>query len=219
MENTKILVLENDHKEIPSWLSSALGKRVYDVWYDFSMSFHWDREGSFERLKNLDKDVLLVTTPSFAGQDNQFSGYLLLFSKLKDMGISVNLAIMYTESFYVYLLKFLSDEQGALKKENNHRLLKEVLDFHTVYEIPFIDYVPHDLSDMTPITYARLMQNYIETHRKLNPTEFVYKDGNTYPAYRIDYKYPVGESEVTLMVPDDYNNNTKLKDLTWKQPR
>lgn len=205
-----IYVLENDPKEIPSWLVNSLGDRDYAIWYDFNISFHWDSEAAFKKLASFKVDDLLVTSPSFVGADNSFSSYLLLFYKLKEMGVKLRLAVLYTEeSFYTYLLNFLSAESNYLKKEENIRKVKEILEFHVLYEIPYINYCASDLSEMVHISSEKIFTDYVETHRRLECTKFIYND-KIYPAYYIHYKTPIGDSEIVLYIEEDPKQTTLL---------
>lgn len=164
MAYDKILVVENDMKEVPYILNKILNKvdLPIDYWFNFNYSFYHSSVESFKRLNKLNEKTLIVSNPSFVGEDNQLSRYITLFLKLKELNIKLNFAIIYPENFYMYLLNFLSNEQNYMKKENNHRMIKEILDFHLIYEIPYGDLREELISQSSIITYESLMDNYIK---------------------------------------------------------
>lgn len=209
-EYKDILVLENDIKEVPYILERALNKEQVPIeyWYNFNYSFYHNSSENFLRLKNLSLDTLVVTNPSFVGADNQFSGYLNLFLKMKEHGIKLDIAIIYYPNFFTYLLRYLANEQNYMKKENNHRMIKEVLDYHNVYEFS------NTISDSVKITYESLMEYYIETHKKLNITNCRIKaTGEVYPAYFVYYADTLNGSFINLYIENEYNNKFTFDEI------
>lgn len=215
MAYDKILVVENDMKEVPYVLEKILSKvdLPIEYWFNFNYSFHHSSAENFKRLANLNGKTLIVSNPSFVGADNQFSRYINLFLKLKELNIRLYFAVIYPENFYMYLLKFLSDEQNHMKKENNHRMIKEILDFHVVYEIPYGDLSEELISQSKHITYNSLMDNYIETHRKYPDKIKIKESGEIYDAYFISFGNTLEDTYITLKIPDDYNNKFKLTEI------
>lgn len=219
----KILVFENDSERIGlpvaiDYIEKA-ENRNFEVWWDFSSSFHWDREAAFKRLSEINNETLVLSNPSFVGPGNSFSGYLGLFLKMKELGIKLNLAITYyPDSFFMYLLKFLYEEQNYLKKENNHRMLKEVLDYHNIYEIDMSNIIGNSngviSNSYRSITWQHLMFYYYETHRKNRAKLRIRATGEIYDAYYVNYHADtIDDMYITLMIPDDYNNKYKLTEL------
>lgn len=211
MKNYKnILVQENDSKEIPCYLQNVLRKETVDInyWYDFSMSFYRNNDGSFKRLHNVTSDTLMISAPSFVGLGNEFEGYLMLFLKLKELGTRVTLAIIYTDNFFVMLLNFLT-MGNALKKKNNHELLKEVLPFHTIYEIKYTGMSNDSLSDVTHITYELLMAYFYETKMMVK----VVATGEIYEVYRVYYVDPVENTDIVLRIESNPNNKFKPEEI------
>lgn len=210
----KILVFENDSNELSYLANQVLREETVPVenWFDFNSSFYHNKEENFKRLAAIDKDTLIVSNPSFVGAENQFTGYLYLFLKLKDLNIKLDIAIVYHESFLVYLLKFLSEESNYLKKESNHKLLREVLDFHTVYEI---DNKTYNIKESFQLTYERLMKHYVESHRKLAPTKFrVNETGAEYTVAYVYYHKELADTKIVLLIPDNYSNEFSFDQLT-----
>jgi hypothetical protein len=214
----KILVLENDSNIVPSYLSNVLNKEQVNIeyWYDFSISFHWDEEKAFKRLMSVSDDTLLVCSPSFVGAGNSFDGYLMVFLKLKDLGKNINIAVLYPDNFYVYLLKFLSDHNtNTLKRKNNLRILKEVLDFHNLYEITYSTKFDENINESVHITFDYLMLNYFETNKQVGKTKCkIISTGEEFEVYSIYYKDPLEESEIVLYIEDKPNNKYSLKEIT-----
>ena len=212
----KILVVENDNKEVPFILNKILNKvnlpNEIEYWFNFNYSFYHNSEENFKKLAKLDENVLIVSNPSFVGADNLLERYINLFLKLKELNIKLNFAILYPDNFYLYLLKFLSSEQNYTKKENNHRMIKEILDYHTIYEVPYSDLNEELISQSSIITYESLMSNYIETHRKCPDKFRVKKTDEVYDAYMLYFgnKNKLEDIEITLKIPNDYNNKFKL---------
>lgn len=210
MAYRNILVVENDIKEIPLALKYKLKNIEVPVeyWYNFKYSFHFNSEENYNRLENTQNtNTLLVSNPSFVGVDNRFEHYVILFLKLKELNIKLNFAVLYTDNFYMYLLKFLANESNITKKENNHKMLKEILDFHIIYEID------NEISDAKHITYESLIENYIETHRRKPDQIKIKETGEIYDAYYINYSETIEESYITLKIPNDYNNQFKLNEI------
>ena len=217
MDYDKILVVENDNKEVPFVLEKILNKvdLPIDYWFNFNYSFYHNSAENFKRLAKLNEKTLIVSNPSFVGADNLLERYINLFLKLKELNIRLSFAIIYPDNFYMYLLKFLTKEQSYMKKENNHRMIKELLDFHIIYEIPYGDLSEELISQSSIITYDSLMDNYIETHRKY-PDKFKVKEtGEIYEAYFISFgeSKTIEDIEVTLKIPNDYNNKFKLTEI------
>jgi len=224
----KILVIENDSVEISYLAQFAIKneKVAIEKWLNFNNSFVHNKEENFKRLANL-KDTLVVANPSFVGADNQFGSYLLLFYKLKELGIKLDIAIIYNESFRVYLLNFLvNSNNNASKKTSNMQLLKDVLEFHNIYEIIHDVYdAKNTIVDNTIeessiiISWQSLMYDYVETDRHLGRTKFKIKTtGEIYEAYYINYKETdyvnsMRSSNVTLFIEDQPNNSFKLSEL------
>lgn len=211
-----ILVLENDPKEIPSWLKTVLDKEqvCIDTWFDFNISFHWDKAKAFGRLLSLTHETLLVSTPSFAGDGNSFEHYLSLFLKLKDLDKKINLAILYPDNFYILLLKFVSADSNALKKQNNLERIKEVLDFHSIYEINYSASSKDNLQDNVHITFDYLMENYFETHQKLGRTKvMIIETSEVFEVYYVYYHESIEKTELVLYIESDPNNKYKLNQI------
>jgi hypothetical protein len=213
----QILVLENDteHMGLPSVVSDLLKNEPYktDIWFNFSYSFYNKKEENFKRLSEISEDTLLVSYPSFVGLDNQFDKYLLLFFQLKTMNIKIDINIIFYEDFEIFLLKFLSEEKTYLKKERNHEILKEILDFHNIYVSPYLSNVSFKESAKL-ITYDNLMFNYYETHRKLEVTKCKVKStGEIYDAYYILYYKNFKETKITLKIEGDFNNSYRLDEI------
>ena len=210
-----ILVVENDIKETPYILNKILSKvdLPIDYWFNFNYSFYHNSEENFKRLASLNEKTLIVSNPSFVGADNLLERYINLFLKLKELNIKLNFAIIYPDNFYMYLLQFLSKEDNYMKKENNHRMIKEILDFHLIYEIPYGDLDEELISQSRIITYDSLMDNYIETHRKYPDRIKVKESGEIYDAYYVYYENTLEESEISLIIPNDYNNKFKLTEI------
>jgi hypothetical protein len=176
-EYKDIIVLENDieHIGLNRFLGMVLKNETVnvDMFWDFSSTFHYEREKSFERLKAINSDTLVLTNPSFVGSDNSFSGYLGLFLLLKQMNIKLDVAIIYYDGFFKYLIDFMYGESNYLKNQNNHRMLQEVLEFHTIYEIDFNNVNLNNgtiKNSSKLITWDNLNSYYFETHRKLPKT-------------------------------------------------
>lgn len=218
----KILVFENDSEfqGLPYTLKliQKAESIKFDAWYDFSVSFQRNQEDAFKRLSEIDTNTLCLSAPSFVGPGNSFGGYLGLFLELKELGIKLDLAITYyPDGFFTYLLKFLYDEQNYMKKQNNHRMLQEVLDFHNIYEIDMdnINLNDGNISNSHElITWENLMKYYFETHRKLERSKVrVRNTGEIYETHYVYVNKNIDELEITLMIPDDYNNKYKLTEL------
>lgn len=215
-----ILVFENDmeFQGLPSIVKTLLKNEIveYDVWFNFNYSFYHNSVENYDRLSKLNNDTLIVTYPSFVGADNQFNKYIGLFLKLKQMNIKLNIAIMYSSNFYVYLLNFLSNEENYLKKENNHGQLKNILEFHNIYNIDI-----KTLHDKKPIydkieliTYDKLIESYFETHRKLKITKCkVISTNEIYDAYSIHYYENFEETTITLKIENNSNNSFHLNEI------
>ena len=208
----RILVFENDleHQGLPRQLKTLLNKEdvSYDVWYNFNYSFYRSAEENFKHLSELPEDTLVVTEPSFVGADNQFSRYINLFLKLKELNIKLNIAILYSSDFFVYLLKHLSIETRYMKKEVNHKQLKEILDFHSIYKIE------SDIGTSILIDYDKLLESYFETHRKLGKTKVRVKaTGEIYNVQYIYYGDNFDSIHLTLEIENDYNNSFKLNEI------
>lgn len=173
----KILVFENDSEHIgKNHFIKGIEKNetiTFDMWWDFAMSFYWDSEKAFQRLKDIDSDTLVLSNPSFAGPGNSFSGYLNLFLKMKEMNIKLDMAVIYYNGFFNKLLHFLYSEQSYLKLQNNHRMLQEVLEFHNIYEIEYenVNLNRGNIKNSSKlITWESLAKYYFETHRRLDKT-------------------------------------------------
>lgn len=207
----KILVFENDIEQqgLPRQLKTLLKKEDVptEVWYNFNYSFYHSSEDNFKRLSKL-SDTLVVTMPSFVGADNQFSRYINLFLKLKELNIKLNIAILYSSDFFVYLLKHLSSGSSYMKKEVNHKQLKEILDFHSIYKIE------SDIGTSILIDYDKLLESYFETHRKLEKTKVRVKaTGEIYNVQYIYYGDDFDSIDLTLEIENDYNNSFKLNEI------
>jgi hypothetical protein len=213
----KILVLENDSKNVPGHLRNVLDRETVDIeyWYDFHMSFHWDKQKAFDRLMNLDSDTLLVCAPSFAGPDNSFDSYLMIFLKLKDAGKHVDIAVIYPDCFQTYLLQFLSNSyNNALSRKNNLEMLKEVLDFHSLHEITYSMKLEDGLHNTVHITNELLMQDYLETSSKLGRSKCeILETGEVFEVYSVYYSNPICDTEVSLYIEERPNNKYTLKQL------
>ena len=210
MAYDKILVVENDMKEVPYILNKILNKvdLPIDYWFNFNYSFYHNSAESFKRLNKLNEKTLIVSNPSFVGADNQFSRYINLFLKLKELNIKLNIAILYSSDFFVYLLKHLSSESSYMKKEVNHKQLKEILDFHSIYKIE------SDIGTSILIDYDKLLESYFETHRKLEKTKVRVKaTGEIYNVQYIYYGDDFDSIDLTLEIENDYNNSFKLNEI------
>ena len=215
MAYDKILVLENDNKEVPYLLKKILKNIVLpiDYWYNFNYSFYHNSEENFKRLTKLSEKTLIVSNPSFVGADNLLSRYISLFMKLKELNIRLSFAIIYPDNFYMYLLKFLTDEYNYNKKQNNHRMIKEILEFHNIYEIPYGDLDEDLISQSKHITYESLMENYFESHRKHADKVKIKESGEIYDVISVHYSDDIDKCTLTLNIPNDYNNSFKFNEV------
>lgn len=213
MNNFKqVLVLENDLEQngVPSWLKREIESinLPTEYWYDFRMTLYRYKQLSMERFLNLSEDTLLLSAPSFVGYDNSFESYVHLFYQLKELNKSVNLAIVFPEGFFMYLLHYLSDEDNLSKKEQRHRILKDILDFHNIYEIEFLG------DNVQKITYENLVSFYYERHRQKREQVIIketneivdvvyvsYPKSNNFDDIRITIINPLDETERNV----DYN--------------
>lgn len=211
----KIVVFENDDHEL-SYLATkaiqAVNKNNAEVepWFNFHISFTWDKEKAFGRLKQISSEdkTIVITNPSFAGPDNAFTNYLLLFLKLKEMNIKLDVGIIFYDGFITFLLEFLNDETNGAKKANNHRILKEVLDFHNIYEIE------DDSFNVIHLTYDYLMQFYLERHHALGIDKCRIKaTGEIYDVYAVYYHKDYKKAEITLRIESDCNNKYSFGEL------
>lgn len=210
-----ILVVENDIKEVPFLLKKIL-KNIelpIDYWYNFNYSFYHNSAENFKRLAKLSEKTLIVSNPSFVGADNLLSRYISLFMKLKELNINLNFALIYPNNFYLYLLEFLSNEYNYDKKQNHHRMIKEILDFHNIYEIPYDDLDEDLISQSKHITYESLMENYFESHRKHADKVKIKETGEIYSVNYVYYGNSLDKCELTLNIPNDYNNSFKFNEI------
>jgi len=214
-----ILVLEND-LEVPSYINHILElvNVPKDYWYNFIWLFYHSRDENMKRLGSIPEDTLLFAAPSFVGAENQFSSYLNLFLQLAEAGKKLDIAVVYYDGFFMYLLKFLYKEHSKLKNENNHRMLKEVLDAHNIYEIDFKNLDFDELeekglsSQSKRITYEALAEFYYDAHRTSN-TKIRIKDNgkikdlihvNHYCDRPEDIKLELGDKSATVFTSSKY---------------
>ena len=75
----KILVFENDIKEVPSYLSNILDeqKEPIEYWFNFSSDVNYRSEEAIKRISEISVDTIIIAAPSFVGYGNAFSSYLL----------------------------------------------------------------------------------------------------------------------------------------------
>lgn len=214
-----ILVLENDN-EVPSYISTILGliSAPKDYWYNFIWSFYHNRDENMKRLGSIPEDTLLFAAPSFVGAENQFSGYLNLFLQLAESGKKLDIAVVYYDGFFMYLLKFLYKESNQLKNENNHRMLKEVLDFHNIYEVDFHNLDFDELeekglaSQSKRITYEALAEFYFDAHRKSNTKIRIKDNGKVKDLIHVNYfcdrpediKLELGDKSADFFTSSEY---------------
>jgi len=214
----KILVLENDSARVPGHLDNVLQHETVDLeyWYDFSMSFYWDKDKAFERIMDVPGTTLLVCAPSFVGADNTLEGHMLLFQKLIQLGKKLDIAIIYPDNFYMMLLGYMSDNNVShLKKQNNIDTIREVLTMHNVYEIPYTHSYSYDrISNSTHITFDTLLPNYFETNKKIGRTVCeVIATGEIYDVYSVYYGESLEETDVVLYIESEPNNKFKLSQI------
>ena len=106
-------------------------------------------------------------------------------------------------------LEFLNDETNGAKKANNHRILKEVLDFHNIYEI-----LDNDEYNVIHLTYDYLMQFYLERHHALGIDKCRIKaTGEIYDVYAVYYHKDYKKAEITLRIESDCNNKYSFGEL------
>lgn len=212
----KILVLENDSTRVPGHLDYVLQHETVDLeyWYDFSMSFYWNKDDAFKRIMDVPDTTLLVCAPSFVGADNTLEGHMLLFQKLIQFGKKLNIAIIYPDNFYMMLLCYMSDNNVShLKKQNNIDTIREVLTMHNVYEIPYTCSSDR-ISNSTHITFNTLLPNYLETNKKIGRTTCeVIATGEIYDVYSVYYGTSLEETDVVLYIESAPNNKFKLSQI------
>ncbi len=213
MSYNKILVFENDIKEVPAYLSNILDeqKEPIEYWFNFSSDVNYRSEEAIKRISKISKDTIIIAAPSFVGYDNSFSSYLLLFTKLKQLNIKLTIYLFDYDGFRLRLLNFIKNESNSLKKEHIKETLKDVLDFHNIYEIQ--SWSDTDLNLSVHINFDYLMFYYIETHRKLERTKFkVIATGEIYETYHVWYnKFDV--AEIQLYIENNSNNNYSWSEL------
>lgn len=208
----KILVLENDWKEVPRQISKYLRKNEntpHEIWYNFNYDLIGNYEAGIKRLVDESSKSYFVCAPSFVGTDNQFTSYLHLFYKLKELNASIDIDILFYEGFISHLMSFLSDNCAYSKKMNNHLLLKEILDFHNISEVHCITH------EKTHITWDLLMSYYLETARNYKDNVRIKATGEIYPVYSIYYadNNNIDDSDVMLYIEDQPNNKFKFSEL------
>lgn len=198
----KILVLENDieFQGLPSILKHILIDATipHKVWWNFDNTSDDDTY-----LHLLNDKTLLLAYPSFAGPGNTLENKLFFFLKLKEAGIKINLCVIYYTDFYWYILQWLNDYNfNKAKKKNKLQLLKEILDFHNITYIKYMDATlknnvieEHSIK----ITYDSIIENYFETDSNVKIKE----TGEVYPVYSTSiYENEPERSYVTLRIPD-----------------
>lgn len=198
---SKILVFENDHES--QGLNMVISKIKnsedvpFEVWWQFNGSLMRDLEDSLERIQNIDTNTVVLANPSFVGAENSLSGYIILMMKLKELGKRLDIAIVYQDGF----LKYLKDEYigragNDLKKENNERLLREVLDFHNVYEIDYEDIRQDGRNILNSSKLILFTDNspeyYIDDSYLTEPIKYVY-----HLQYNKHFKLKTGESKTS----------------------
>lgn len=214
----KILVLENDSARVPGHLENVLRHETVDIeyWYDFSMSFYWNKDDAFKRLMDVPDTTLLVCAPSFVGPGNTLEEHMRLFQRLIPLGKKVNIAIIYPSNFYMMLLAYMADNNVShLKKQNNIDTIREVLTIHNVHEIPYTgDYGNNKISNSDLITYGTLLPNYLETNKKIGRTSCqVIATGEIHEVYSVYYGKSIEETEVVLYIEDQPNNKFNLSQI------
>jgi len=127
----KILVLENDETRLPVRLSSFLSKNqssLKEIWYNFNHTI------DMKRLVEECKHSMFVCEPSFVGYDNEINSYVLLFLNLKELNADMHICLIF-DDFVEYLLDFIYSEGNKSKIEAKEEMVKEVLDYHSIFTI------------------------------------------------------------------------------------
>lgn len=221
---TKIVVFENDSEfqGLPYIMNILQSNETvkFDVMWNFSNLFlQKNIEETFKKLSEIDNtNTICLANPSFVGAGNSLENYFTIFLKLKELNVKLNLAIIYNEGFFIKLLKFLYKEDNYLKKQNNHRILKEILDFHDIYELDSsdINLKKAKISETyKKVNFDDLLKYYVESHRKLERTKFKIKSsGEVYNCVYVNHHIDnLDELKVTLEIPNDYNNSYFLNEL------
>lgn len=206
----KLIVLENDNREVPYHMDMCLKQSPVintEYWYNFSISFHWDRVAAFKRLQN-SEGVLFVGAPSFVGAGNSINGYILLLLELKEMGTKINLALISSEheinGMRIELLEYLDGGAGLeniSKKTAKKEMLTELLDWHNIYEIPYNGGLAASLDEATQITTEEIFKYYIEKHPKARDM-FETPNGVIGPVIGVNYRPDLDDSDISIMVSE-----------------
>jgi len=134
MDLTKynISIIEND-STLPHILKSFIlnyNINVQSYWFNFSCDLHNNYENVLSSLKYTDETVLILTNPSFVGDNNSFEQYLFLLYKLIDKN-KLNFLIINDELMDI-INEFVS-EGNDKKQEHNRNFINEILNYHNIY--------------------------------------------------------------------------------------
>lgn len=208
----KILVLENDWKEVPRQVTKYIERSLntpHEIWFNFNYDLIGNYEAGIKRLVEESNKSYFVSAPSFVGSDNQFEKYLFIFYKLKELDASIHIDLLFFDGFISYLMDFLSDGYNYSKKQQNHAILKEILDFHTITEVHVRTF------ERTHITWDLLMSYYLETNKSNRDNVRIKATGEIYPVYCVYYNSynDMDNSKVTLLIEDQPNNSYLLSEV------
>ncbi len=140
IEFDKILFLENDirHIGLPDVLKDCaeIENVPYDTIFSFSQEMNSNPNQVADTITSLNENLLVVAYPSFVGYGNSFEGKLSVLSFFMSKGIKLNLAIVFGDDFYLYLVNWINN----LDKKNRVfyiLMLESILKYHTVYYVTF----------------------------------------------------------------------------------
>lgn len=168
MEFNKILILENDIESqgLPDVIQDIIDTEnvPYETWWWFKQDILQNTADCIKRFAKISKDTMLLTYPSFIGWDNTFESHLHLFEELMKKQIKIRICVVYYSSFYLYVLKYMSNLNGS-KKQIQAKLdsLKAILEYHEIYSTEYYKVAVKDISlknASTRLTFEWLKENY-----------------------------------------------------------